>query len=97
MHLRLAISIFLILTLFQSAHAQKKLGEAAFKHIETIAADTFEGRRAGSEGGYAAANYITKILADNDVKPAGDDSYFQFFTKNHCLACLGMLTHFGCG
>ena len=81
MHLRLAISIFLILTLFQSAHAQKKLGEAAFKHIETIAADTFEGRRAGSEGGYAAANYITKILADNDVKPAGDDSYFQLFTR----------------
>lgn len=72
---------FLLLTLTTSAQAQRKLGEETFSHIDTIAADTFEGRLAGSEGGYAAANYITKILAENKVKPAGDDSYFQLFSK----------------
>lgn len=76
----LAILLFL-LTSCSSVYGQKKLGEATFLHIETIAADTFEGRRAGSEGSYAAANYITNILADHHVKPAGDDSYFQLFSK----------------
>ena len=78
---RYLIACFTLLALATSAQAQKKLGESTFAHIDTIAADTFEGRLAGSEGGYAAANYITKILADHNVTPAGDGSYFQLFSK----------------
>ena len=78
---RYLIACFTLLALATSAQAQKKLGESTFAHIDTIAADTFQGRLAGSEGGYAAANYITKILADHNVTPAGDGSYFQLFSK----------------
>ena len=74
-------SFSIVLLVFGTAQADKKLGQSTFSHIETIAADTFEGRLAGSEGGYAAANYITKILSENKVKPAGDGSYFQLFNK----------------
>ena len=74
-------SVWIFLLVFGTAQADKKLGQSTFSHIETIAADTFEGRLAGSEGGYAAANYITKILSENEVKPAGDGSYFQLFSK----------------
>jgi len=75
------LPLCILLVTLSSAEADKKLGQATFAHIETIAADTFEGRLAGSKGGYAAANYITNILADNKVEPAGDGSYFQLFSK----------------
>ena len=91
---RLTVSVLLVFILLSNLQAQRKLGEATFRHIETIAADTFEGRLAGSTGGYAAANYITKILADHDVKPAGDGSYFQLFTKVYpnCRNIFGIIS-----
>ena len=78
---RIFVSICIVFLFIGTAQADKKLGLATFAHIETIAADTFEGRLAGSKGGYAAANYITTILSENKVKPAGDGSYFQLFSK----------------
>ena len=82
---RLTVSVLLVFILLSNLQAQRKLGEATFRHIETIAADTFEGRLAGSTGGYAAANYITKILADHDVHEAQAPS--QLASPGAVCAC----------
>ncbi|MFI4873741.1 MAG: M20/M25/M40 family metallo-hydrolase [Blastopirellula sp. JB062] len=61
------------------------------RHIETLAADSFEGREAGSRGGRAAGNYIADILKDQGLSPAGDDgTYFQWF-GNEYRNILGIL------
>jgi len=50
------------------------------RHIYVLADDTYEGREAGSRGGYAAGNYLTREFARIGLKPAGEQgSYFQGF------------------
>ncbi|HEX4147817.1 MAG TPA: M20/M25/M40 family metallo-hydrolase, partial [Pirellulales bacterium] len=54
------------------------------RHVEALANDTFEGREAGTRGGYAAAGYITQYLTRHKLKPAGDGgTYFQAFSGNY--------------
>jgi hypothetical protein len=49
-------------------------------HVGTLAADSFEGREAGSRGGQATANYLMKKLEGFGLKGAGDGGgYFQSF------------------
>lgn len=45
-------------------------------HVETLAADSFEGREAGRRGGHAAAAYLVTELKRLDVRPAGEDGTF---------------------
>lgn len=53
-------------------------------HVEVLADDTFEGRAAGSRGGYAAANYLAGILRQHGLLPAGDSgTYFQLFQSGY--------------
>jgi len=66
-----------------TANAQRNHCLDAFKHIEILADDSFEGRRAGSKGGHAAAGYIVKHLAEFGLTPAGEESYFQPFNKKY--------------
>lgn len=50
------------------------------RHIFVLADDTYEGREAGSRGGYAAGNYLTREFARIGLKPAGEQgSYYQGF------------------
>jgi len=50
------------------------------RHIFVLADDTYEGREAGSRGGYAAGNYLAREFARIGLKPAGEQgSYFQAF------------------
>ncbi|MGI8982268.1 MAG: M20/M25/M40 family metallo-hydrolase [Pirellulaceae bacterium] len=61
------------------------------KHAEFLADDTLEGREAGSRGGQAAANYLTKEFARQRLSAAGEDrSYFQAFNGS-CRNILGMI------
>lgn len=54
------------------------------QHIETLANDTFEGREAGSRGGYAAAHYLAQHFAKNKLAGAGDrNGYFQLFSGTY--------------
>ncbi len=53
-------------------------------HINTLAADTFEGREAGRRGGHAAGAYIVHELKKTNAKPAGEDGTFhQLFGKDY--------------
>ncbi len=61
------------------------------KHAEFLADDTLEGREAGSRGGQAAANYLTKEFARQGLAAAGEErSYFQSFNGS-CRNILGMI------
>ncbi|MEC7564902.1 MAG: M28 family peptidase [Planctomycetota bacterium] len=66
-----------------TAQAQRPQNLNAFRHIEILADDSFEGRRAGTEGGHAAAGYIVKHLSDFGLTPVGEESYFQPFNKTY--------------
>lgn len=53
---------------------------AAFRHIEELAGPVYEGRYAGTSGGFAAGEYIAKKFAAYGLQPAGDDgTFFQNF------------------
>lgn len=45
-------------------------------HVETLAADSFEGREAGRRGGQAAAAYLMTELKRLEVRPAGENGTF---------------------
>ena len=60
-------------------------------HAEFLADDTLEGREAGSRGGQAAANYLTKEFARHGLAAAGENrSYFQSFNGS-CRNILGII------
>lgn len=61
-----------------SAHAFE--AERAKKHIETIAADEFEGRKSGLAGGVMIEEYVASWLEEYGLEPGGiDDTYYQPF------------------
>jgi len=61
--------------------------EMAFDHITELADPAYLGRRAGTEGGRAAADYIARLFAAYDLQPAGDDGgYFQEFPLDYFVA-----------
>ena len=60
-------------------------------HVDVLAADTFEGREAGSRGGRAAGGYLVQLLEENHIQPAGEDGgYFQSFDSGY-RNILGMI------
>ncbi|MDH7486081.1 MAG: M20/M25/M40 family metallo-hydrolase [Anaerolineae bacterium] len=60
--------------------------EQAFEHIVALADPAYAGRRAGTEGGRAAAESIAERFAAYDLQPAGDDGYFQAFPLDYFIA-----------
>jgi hypothetical protein len=61
----------------------------ALKHVEYLASDALEGRRAGTPGGRKAGEYIAARFSEYGLQPVGPDgSYFQPFTasSNNLLA-----------
>ena len=52
----------------------------ALTHIEVLADRLYEGRYAGTPGGFAAGDYIAEKFASYGLQPAGDDgTFFQNF------------------
>ncbi|MDA7979081.1 MAG: M20/M25/M40 family metallo-hydrolase [Pirellulales bacterium] len=47
------------------------------QHTAFLSNDTFEGREAGTRGGHAAGGYIVKELSALDLKPAGENGFYQ--------------------
>jgi hypothetical protein len=63
-----------------SAAAASITSDEAYKHVEVLADDVYEGRAAGSRGGHAAAQYIIQELRNYPLKPAGaNGDYIQTF------------------
>ena len=58
-----------------AAQTQK---ERLQQHVYTLAADSLQGREAGTDGGYRAAQYIVRQYKAMGLKPLYED-YFQYF------------------
>lgn len=55
-------------------------GAAIFEHVQVLSSPEFGGRKAGTPGDRAAAEYIAQRFAAAGLEPAGDaGSYFQTF------------------
>ena len=54
------------------------------QHVDVLAADSFEGREAGSRGGRAAGNYLIQAFQQDNLLPAGQgEGYVQSFGANY--------------
>ncbi len=54
------------------------------RHCATLASDAFEGRKAGANGGKAAAAYLqTELRKVSGIKPAGTSSWLQEFAPDY--------------
>ena len=62
--------------------ADKQLAEHLQSHIQFLASDELEGRRAGSVGEMKAVDYIIKQYQALGLKPMGTDGYIQAFPIN---------------
>lgn len=74
------------------ALARRFDSQSALATIDTLAAPPFDGRRAGTAGGQAAAALVADAFADYGLEPAGDlqpdgsRSYFQRFPLDFFVA-----------
>jgi Tol biopolymer transport system component len=58
-------------------------------HVETLASETMNGRRAGTPGEVLATTYVAEALAALGVDPAGSDGWFQHFEFTSGVAMEG--------
>ncbi|MDP2884855.1 MAG: M28 family peptidase [Ignavibacteria bacterium] len=81
---RLAFAFLIVLFAFRPglfAQSSPEITAAELaKHVKYLASDQLEGRKSGSKGGEAAAQYIANEFRSYGLKPIGDQgSYFQNF------------------
>jgi len=77
--LMLALLVMVPFSLYSQSSPQITAGELQ-KHVKYLASDELEGRRVGSKGANAAADYIANELKTYGLKPLGDKgTYFQNF------------------
>ena len=77
--LSLALFVAVPLSLFAQSSPQITAAELQ-KHVKFLASDQLEGRRVGSKGANAAADYIANEMKSYGLKPIGDNgTYFQNF------------------
>lgn len=75
--------ILVVLSLLLSACATlppptaAERAESWWRHVEILAADEMEGRRAGTPGYDRAAAYVAEQFAALGLEPAGSDGYYQ--------------------
>lgn len=75
-----SLRLFLFLTPFLSLSAQDRTAITAEElrgHLRVLAADSLEGRGAGSRGERIAAQYLTAEFRQAGLQPAGDDGTFE--------------------
>ena len=53
--------------------------EDLYRHLSVLASDDYQGRETGQKGQKAAAIYIAKEFERLQLKPAGNDNFFQSF------------------
>jgi aminopeptidase YwaD len=81
---------YLVLLLFvvgctsqqKSTKSEARLIDNLKAHIQYLADDKLEGRRAGSNGEKLAMNYIAEQFKTIGIEPKGTDGYFQAFDIN---------------
>ena len=74
-----ALAVIVPFSLFAQSSPQITAAELQ-KHVKYLASDELEGRRVGSKGANAAADYIANEMKSYGLKPIGDKgTYFQNF------------------
>ncbi|MFM8963278.1 MAG: hypothetical protein ACKOGD_05490, partial [Sphingomonadales bacterium] len=79
-------SLFLFVSFFGLAQKQNKGDRQLIKnlklHVQYLASDVLEGRRAGSEGEQKAVDYIIAQYESAGLQPMGTQGYLQAFPIN---------------
>ena len=79
-------SLFLLVSFFGLAQKQNKGDRQLIKnlklHVQYLASDVLEGRRAGSEGEQKAVDYIIAQYESAGLKPMGTQGFIQAFPIN---------------
>ena len=61
------------------------------RHVDVLADDTFEGRRAGTRGGRAAAGYLREQLLSMGLTPGGKKGQYSQPFRNDCQNLLAIV------
>lgn len=85
--MRLLVTFFVVLSpVFLLAQkvkrADKLLIQNLQQHVQFLASDALEGRRAGSIGEQKAVDYIVQAYQAAGIQPMGEDGYIQSFPIN---------------
>ena len=95
MKTRIALSVFLWITVGLTAQRQRFDGSSWWHHVEVLADDNMEGRATGTPGLQRAEAYAVARFQNADLLPAGVDGYYQPVTfqtreivEEDCLAVL---------
>jgi len=80
---QLGIAILSLMSVSEAAPVQIET-RLLWQHVSALAADSMQGREAGTAGERMAAGYVGLTFEHMGLKPAGDlNSYFQKFGLNH--------------
>ncbi|NWF89272.1 MAG: M20/M25/M40 family metallo-hydrolase [Ignavibacteriaceae bacterium] len=81
--------VIIILCSLKNVHSQP-LAELStinkkdlLKNVEILTSEEFDGRLPGSSGYNKAANFIAKKFSNIELKPAGEDGYFQYLNVEY--------------
>jgi len=86
--------IFIYLLIFSAipiAYAQTTLNERLEQHVYTLASDSMQGRKAGTEHARMAAGYITNQWKEIGIEPFFDNAYLQPFGNNWFQNVVGII------
>jgi len=79
------------LAIIPSAFAQETLADRLKTHVFTLAADSLQGRSAGSEFAQKAATYITKQWEEIGIAPWDGTSYYRPFRGKQYHNLIGVI------
>ena len=71
-----------IATITVIAQNQQEIIKNMKEEISFLASDQLEGRQTGTEAERIAAEYIKDKFKTYNLKPKGEDNYFQYFEAN---------------
>lgn len=86
----LAISTFAENPSENSAHL-RITGDDLVKHVETLASPDYEGRKAGTQGGEKAIDYVVDRFRTIGLRPRGTKSYEQPFEGQGGVDCANVI------
>ncbi|MCL2027602.1 MAG: M20/M25/M40 family metallo-hydrolase [Bacteroidales bacterium] len=79
MRLKNSLTFWFVFSAVFSANGQTILKERLEQHVYTLAADSLQGRKAGTKYAQMAANYIVKQFEAIGIKPYFDSTFLQTF------------------
>ena len=81
----------LLFVFASTVHAQETLADRLKKHVYTLAADSLQGRKAGTEFTRKAAEYIAQQLDETGIAPLNGESYYVPFQNGQFQNIVGVI------